>query len=92
MMDDWGRQGIRGAEGLHWGILVMVAALVALVIIVALVLRSIDRQRASRERPAEDRRGDSAVALLRSRLAAGEIDVAEFHERYDALEPDQDQG
>lgn len=41
---------------------------------------------ASRGEPATGRRPPSAEAILARRLAAGEIDTAEYHERLDALQ------
>jgi uncharacterized membrane protein len=77
-------------DGLPWGILVVIAAIAALVVITVLVVRALDRSRAGAG-PAIGASGDAseeagaAEAILRTRLANGDIDVAEYRERMSAL-------
>ena len=78
-------------HGFHWGILVMIAALVALVGIAALVIRALERNRSggvpavAGASSSAGTTGSPAEEVLRTRLANGEIDVAEYRERMSAL-------
>ena len=78
-------------EGFHWGILVMIAAVAAIAVITVLVIRALDRSRSTTAPPAPSPlasatgAGSSAAEILQTRLANGEIDVAEYRERMAAL-------
>ena len=76
-------------HGFHWGIVVMLAAIVALVAITILVIRALDRTRAGgsamRSGTSGAAPGSAAAEVLQVRLAKGEISVEEYRERMSAL-------
>ena len=91
MMDGRYGEQFGSHSGFHWGVIVMLAALIALVAITVLVIRALERNRiggapaagATSTNPGVP--ASPAQDVLRTRLANGEIDVAEYRERMAAL-------
>jgi uncharacterized membrane protein len=86
MFNDHAAWGHPMHHGFHWGILLLLICLVALVVISFLVLRALGSAPKLRGRTAPTSADDAAVELLRQRLARGEISVEDFRARLEALE------
>jgi uncharacterized membrane protein len=90
MMDGQYGEQFGPHHGFHWGIVVMLAAIIALVAITVLVIRGLDRARtggSATTRPSASGggAGSTAAEVLQVRLAKGEISVEEYRERMSAL-------